>query len=216
MQEYPKIDNLFKRNPDKKSEIMVGRYTRPEFTLISAWDVTEKVDGTNIRIEFTKNGDFSVRGRSDNAQFSQSAYAYLEEIAAGVLDNVLTVIEEFGIDSLTVYGELYGPKIQRGGNYSSTLGFRSFDMLVNDKVWLAPDDVRRNAERFGLDSVPSMGVMFTQDIVDMVSAGFVSTFAVNREYMAEGVIAKPLYNLYDQRGERVVFKLKTKDLSHAK
>lgn len=216
MREYPKIDNLYKRNPEKKSELIVGRYTRPEFALIDAWDVTEKVDGTNVQLKFHRvfNGSFDIDGRTERAQFTVLQEEFLLNLGDNIRSKVLNTINAFGLDTLTIYGELYGPRIQSGGNYSDTLGFRAFDMMVNDKVWLTPEDVRKNAEYFEVEQVPNLGTMTTDSIFLLVSGGFKSTFAKNQDYDAEGVIAKPPWNLYDQRGERVMFKLKTKDLKH--
>lgn len=214
MREYHKIENLYKRNPKKKSELLVGTYTRPEFALIDIWDVTEKVDGTNVRLGFDKYGDYEYRGRTDNAQFTIGQENFLDDLCFELKSGVVKLINRFGLDFLTIYGELYGPKIQAGGNYSDELGFRAFDMLVNDKMWLAPDDVRNNCEELGLNQVPNLGTMDTKSIFSMVAGGFKSTFAKNAEYDAEGVIAKPPFNLYDQRGSRVMFKLKTCDLRH--
>lgn len=216
MREYPKIDNLYKRNPAKKSELLVGTFTRPEFSLIYAWDVTEKVDGTNVQLKFHRvfNGTFDVNGRTERAQFTIAQENFLEELGDRIRGKVLHTINYFNLDTLTIYGELYGPRIQAGGNYSQQLGFRAFDMMVNDKVWLTPEDVRKNADYFEVEQVPNLGTMTTDSIFLMVAGGFKSTFAINQDYDAEGVIAKPPFNLYDQRGERVMFKLKTKDLKH--
>jgi hypothetical protein len=216
MREYPKIDNLYKRNPEKKSELLVGKYTRPEFSLIDAWDVTEKIDGTNVQLKFHKvfNGSFDINGRTERAQFTVIQEEFLLNLGDEIRDKVRHVINSFDLDTLTIYGELYGPKIQAGGNYSADLGFRAFDMLVNDKVWLAPEDVRKNGEYIGIEMAPSLGTMTTQSIFLLVAGGFKSTFSINEDYTAEGVIAKPPWNLYDQRGSRVMFKLKTCDLRH--
>lgn len=212
MREYPKTDNLFKRNPSNKSELILGKYTRPEFSIVSAWDVTEKVDGTNVRLWFTSAGHVAYAGRTNDATFSQVQHKFLSDLVASLTKKVHAKMAEFELMQLVIFGELYGPRIQSGGNYSDELGFKAFDMQVNDYTWLAPDSVRANCDEFGLDAVPSLGVMFTEDIVEMVIDGFPSTFARNVDYIAEGVIAKPLYNLYDQRGERVMFKLKHKDV----
>jgi ATP-dependent RNA circularization protein (DNA/RNA ligase family) len=216
MREYPKTDNLYKRNPEKKSELLVGKYTRPEFSLIDAWDVTEKVDGTNVRLVFHRvfNGSYDFFGRTNNAQFTIGQENFLDELCQSIRSKVTHTLNVYDLDTLTIYGELYGPKIQSGGNYSDELGFQAFDMLVNDKTWLAPNVVRGNAQEFGIASVPFLGTMTTDSIFLLVSGGFKSTFAKNENYDAEGIIAKPPWNLYDQRGERVMFKLKTKDLKH--
>lgn len=216
MIEYPKIDNLYKRNPDKLSELIVGQYTRPEFGLIRQWDVTEKVDGTNVQLEFHKvfNGSFDFNGRTERAQFTIGQENFLNDLGDDIRAKVVHILNHHDLDKLTIFGELYGPRIQAGGNYSNHLGFRAFDMLVNDKVWLAPEDVRRNADFLSLEMTPCLGHMSEEQIFLLVSGGFKSTFSVNQDYDAEGIIAKPLYNLYDQRGKRVMFKLKTVDLKH--
>lgn len=216
MIEYPKIDNLYKRNPDKKSELIIGQFTRPEFSTIHAWDVSEKIDGMNVQIKFHRTfpASFDIDGRTESTQFTIGQEEFLLNYGDNVRGHVSHILNAYDLDSLTLYGELYGPKIQAGGNYSQSLGFRAFDMLVNDKVWLSPDDVRKNAEEAGIEMAPNLGTMTTAGLFMMVAAGFKSTFADNQDYDAEGIIAKPPWNLYDQRGKRVMFKLKTKDIKH--
>ena len=48
IREFPKIESLFNRGPDHK--VIVGEIRCPEFKQIKNWLVTEKVDGTNIRV----------------------------------------------------------------------------------------------------------------------------------------------------------------------
>ncbi len=212
MIEYPKTDNLFKRNPKKKSELLVGHYTRPEFEYINKWFVSEKVDGTNVQLKFEKGLVYGYHGRTENAQFTVAQNGFLEALCKQIQYNVTITMEDFGLNSLTIYGELYGPKIQAGGNYSQSLGFRMFDVMVSDKTWLGAQAVAANAESWGLDSVPTFGIMTTEQIFEMVKTGFVSTFSQNREYAAEGIVAVTPVPMYDQRGQRIKFKLKTSDL----
>jgi ATP-dependent RNA circularization protein (DNA/RNA ligase family) len=215
MIEYPKTDNLFKRNPKNKSELLVGTYTRPEFGYISHWYVTEKVDGTNVQLKFYSDGRLhDWFGRTVNAQFTIGQNDFLDDLGFRIGKDVRATMEQFGLDTMTLYGELYGPKIQAGGNYSDTLGFRLFDVMVNDKTWLGPSSVEQNAADWGLDLVPGFGIMTTDEIFKMVRTGFVSTFSQNRDYAAEGIVAVTPVPMYDQRGERIKFKLKTKDLKN--
>ncbi len=214
MIEYPKTDNLYKRNPKKKSELLVGQFTRPEFEYINKWYVSEKVDGTNVSIKFEKGGIYQFYGRTANAQFSIGQENFLEDLGHELYQKVYATMEKFGLDTMTLYGELYGPKIQAGGNYSDTLGFRLFDIQVNEKTWLGVLSVEQNAADWGVDLVPGFGLMTTDEIFKMVKTGFVSTFSQNREYAAEGIVAVTPVPMYDQRGERIKFKLKTKDLKN--
>ena len=49
--EYPKILTLFDRKED--FSVNVESLKAPVLATISAWDVTEKIDGMNIRLEWT-------------------------------------------------------------------------------------------------------------------------------------------------------------------
>jgi ATP-dependent RNA circularization protein (DNA/RNA ligase family) len=213
---YPKTDNLYKRNPQKKSELLIGQYTRPEFEYINMWRVSEKVDGTNVQIRFSKDGLWEINGRTSNAQFTFGQQEYLDDLSFAIHQDVIRTMGHFDLDSMTLYGELYGPKIQAGGNYSDTLGFRIFDILVNDKTWLGPDSVEQNAKAWGIDMVPVLGTFTIPEIFHLVKEGFFSTFAKNAEYVAEGVVAVTPVPMYDQRGERIKWKLKTNDLRFLK
>lgn len=213
MIEYPKTDNLYKRNPAKKSELLIGEFTRPEFAYINAWHVSEKVDGTNVQLKFTDRGlSYEFHGRTANAQFTVGQESFLEDLGWRIRGAVAETMDDFGLDTMTLYGELYGPKIQAGGNYSDELGFRMFDIMVNDKTWLGPSAVETNGRMWGIDLVPSFGIMSTEAIFEMVRTGFVSTFSQNRDYAAEGIVAVTPVPMYDQRGERIKFKLKHRDV----
>ena len=54
MIEYPKIESLYKRN-EKTHKFAIGEFRIPEFQYLYSlpWRWTEKIDGTNIRIEWT-------------------------------------------------------------------------------------------------------------------------------------------------------------------
>ena len=55
MAEYQKIQTLFKR--DEKNIIIPDQFTYPEFEVLKdlKWECTEKIDGTNIRIELVSS-----------------------------------------------------------------------------------------------------------------------------------------------------------------
>jgi len=46
--EYPKIETIFNR--DDKFKVIEDAYRFPELELIDNWWITEKIDGTNVRI----------------------------------------------------------------------------------------------------------------------------------------------------------------------
>ena len=67
---YPKINTLWKRDEKNKFNIIVGEYSCPEFDNIDKWHITEKIDGSNIRVIFNRQREDSPTflGRTDNAQ----------------------------------------------------------------------------------------------------------------------------------------------------
>ena len=52
--EYPKINSLYKRDPEKGNNIILGDFSLPEFFYLKDLlrECTEKIDGTNTRIFF--------------------------------------------------------------------------------------------------------------------------------------------------------------------
>ena len=67
--QYPKTDNLYAR--DEATHKLTDVLKRTDFGQVDRWLVTEKIDGTNIRLVldwFTDDSPaFDVRGRSDTA-----------------------------------------------------------------------------------------------------------------------------------------------------
>ena len=69
MNQYHKIQTIFKRELDGNRRIIEGNYSMPEFEYLkdNQWIFTEKVDGTNIRVMW--NGkDVIFGGKTDDAQ----------------------------------------------------------------------------------------------------------------------------------------------------
>lgn len=69
--EYPKIDTLYERKPNGKVD--VTRLKRLEFALINEWKVTEKLNGRNIRVMLTSDGEVTYAGRHDEKNFSDQS-----------------------------------------------------------------------------------------------------------------------------------------------
>src|SRR6185437_14755742 len=64
--EYHKIETLFER--DDRFVVDPSRIKKSVLGTIREWDVTEKIDGTNIRVMLGEDGTVTFGGRSDNAQ----------------------------------------------------------------------------------------------------------------------------------------------------
>jgi len=222
MRPYPKIETLFER--DNRTFRVTDKYRRPEFEIIDPWFVTEKIDGTNIRLHFTREVDCAgggflttceIGGRTAKAQIQTNLLLPLNNIIERIRSRVAKVLEQYNLESLTIYGEGYGAGIQKGGGkYRQDRSFVVFDMLVDDVAWLEQPVVIKNCTDFGLEYVPVVGVLTRREIVGYVTgSGFTSEYG---DFPVEGVVARPRVELFDGRGKRVIWKLKTKDFSNAR
>lgn len=214
---YSKIQTLFLR--DDKHIIIPDQFTYPEFEYLkdNKWECTEKIDGTNIRIELdfyvhddgVKEVNVNFKGRTDEANIPKHLYRRLEELFNNV--NWLEIFDITSTTSITLYGEGYGTKIQKGGNYiSSGVDFILFDVKV-DKWWLQRDAVEDVANKLNIKIVPLIGYMTIPEAIEYVKKGFKSTIAENKDYDAEGLVLKTTTGLLRRNGERLITKIKTVD-----
>jgi hypothetical protein len=204
--EYHKIDTLFER--DKATFVVdPARLKQPVLATISEWDVTEKIDGTNIRVMLSLDGEVTFGGRSNAAQIpGDLVQCLMRTFPAGLVKSVLW--KDSPVEAV-LYGEGYGPGIQKGGGlYRKDKAFILFDVLVGGKWWLEREDVEQIARSIGVEVVPYLGRRSLAEVVSLVSNPFPSALGTA---MAEGVVARPIQTLFDRRGERLIIKLKTKD-----
>lgn len=206
MKEYHKIQTLFKRDPATKFKFLLkGEFALPEFEYLAGnvWRYSEKINGTCIRVMF--DGErITFGGKTDRAQIPANLVTKLQE---RFLTQV-NVFEEFFSDGVCLYGEGYGPGIQKGGgNYREDQDFVLFDVKI-DNWWLQCHDVEDIAQKFGLDVVPIIGSGTLSDMVELVRDGFNSQWG---DFQAEGIVARPSIELQTRGGKRVITKLKCKD-----
>ena len=218
MAEYQKIQTLFKR--DERNIIIPDQFTYPEFEVLKdlKWECTEKIDGTNIRIELASSGNsedgiiMSFKGRTDKAVIPEHLLTKLNWLFDREhLMEALNITDETQNCNITLYGEGYGAKIQKGGNYiSNDVNFILFDVKI-DKWWLDREAIKDIANKLGINAVPLMGYMTIPEAIEYVKKGFKSTIAENKDYDAEGLVLKAPCGLLKRDGERLITKIKTVD-----
>ena len=218
MAEYQKIQTLFKR--DERNIIIPDQFTYPEFEVLKdlKWECTEKIDGTNIRIELESSGNpedgiiMSFKGRTDKAIIPEHLLTKLNWLFDREhLMEALNITDETQNCNITLYGEGYGAKIQKGGNYiSNDVNFILFDVKI-DKWWLDRESIKDIANKLGINAVPLMGYMTIPEAIEYVKKGFKSTIAENKDYDAEGLVLKTPCGLLKRDGERLITKIKTVD-----
>jgi len=212
MNKYHKIQTVFFRDPENNMKTLLeGQWSKPEFEYLkdNLWECTEKIDGTNIRILWDgKNLEF--RGKSDNAEIPKHLLVDLKLLfTPEKLSNTFTQLE-LGT-TVCLYGEGYGKKIQKGGNYiADSTSFILFDVKIGP-WWMKRDDLEIFAKKLQINIVPILGYMTLEQAIEKVRNGFTSTISENPEYIAEGLICKPKINLSNRGGQRVITKIKHKD-----
>lgn len=205
MKTYHKIQTVYKRDPDTKFKTLLDKeFSLPEFEFLrnNEWVFTEKVNGTNIRIMFAD--DIEFRGKTDRAEMPAQLIKKLEERFLPQLK----IFKDTFPEGVCLYGEGYGPKIQKGGgNYREDQDFVLFDVKIED-WWLQRKDVEGIAIKLGLDIVPVLSTGTLPYMVSMVQKGFNSTWG---EFIAEGIVARPATELKTRSNHRIITKVKCKD-----
>lgn len=255
---FPKIETLYDRGDDFKVD--TGRVRRPEFLVPSSWIVTEKIDGTNVRVSLEyqegeappvgvgprSEGEWAVRfyGRTENSQMPTFLLDYLQraftldglqslwrckkncEKCSGLgkvksqFDDCILSCPNIESYPIVLYGEGYGARIQKGGGdyrKEGNVSLRLFDVLIGG-TWLRRADVEDVASQLGISPVPLITEQLwpIDSIVEVVKTGFGSYVALEEGTVgtqAEGVVAFTDPPLFDSRGRRLAWKLKTKDFA---
>ncbi len=207
MKEYHKIQTLYKRDPETKFKTLLeGEFSVPEFAYLqnNHWSFTEKVDGTNIRIMFD-GASITIGGKTERAQIP----AELMNTLHSMLLPELPVFGELFPEGACLYGEGYGPKIQKGGKYRDSQSFVLFDVKIGP-WWLQRKDVEDIGTELKLDIVPIIGEGTLFDMKHKVRGGFASEWG---DFIAEGIVARPTVELKARNGGRIITKLKYKDFN---
>lgn len=213
MIKYPKIKTVYLRDPATRYRtLLAGQFASPEFGYLAnnSWQWTEKIDGTNIRVQWGAVDEsvapsplhtVSFHGRTDRAQIPPFLLAKLQDM--------FPVDKLIHLPPMTLYGEGYGARIQKGGgNYiPDGVSFILFDVRV-DGHWLQQKDVRDIAGKLDIGHVPVVWHGTLQEAVRFAADGFISYVGTQ---FAEGLVLRPVVDLLSRRGSRIIAKIKHKD-----
>ena len=209
MEKYHKIQTVYKRNPETRYKTLLeGEWALPEFEYLAnnLWTFTEKIDGTNIRIDWDCTEQVRFGGRTDRAQIPTFLLDRLQDLFPPAKFGAL-----YPDTSMTLYGEGYGAKIQKGGgNYiPDGQDFILFDVMIGGN-YLERHNVEDIAAHLAIDVVPIVGEGTLAGAVYMARKGFVSTIG-SHAHVAEGLVMRPKVELRTRMGHRVIAKIKHKD-----
>jgi hypothetical protein len=205
---YQKIPGPFKRAIDgpNRNKVIIGEYTSTELEYLSGllWLWTEKVDGTNIRINWDGH-KVVYGGRTDNAQLSVRLIQALDKLFTEELFE-----QAFGETEVTLFGEGYGAGIQKGGAYRPDVSFVLFDIRIGE-YYLLRCDVEEIGTAMGLEVVPVVLRGSLWDAILTIQEGFKSTW--NEEHIAEGLVGTTPMGLLNRHGQRLIIKVKAADFA---
>lgn len=215
--EYHKIPGPFKREVSgpNKNKVIPWAWTSEELAYLAdvRWIFTEKVDGTNIRVIWDGHKP-EFRGRTDRANFPPGLIEALTEMFPEELFE-----QQFGSNSVILFGEGYGPGIQKGGgNYRADKSFILFDVKIGE-WWLTRDKVEEIAGALGIDVVPIRMIYTLRGAIEKMAR--VPLYSVipaaisgidTPIFDAEGVVGTPAVPLFARNGARIIVKLKGCDL----
>lgn len=172
------------------------------------------VHNSNIRLSYDGSPSFAgnehayIAGRTDSAQIPPHLLNRLMELMRS-----MPLAEVFGAEpcDITLYGEGYGAKIQKGGgNYlRDRCDFVLFDVSIGG-WWLRRDDVHDVAAKLGIDAVPVLDTGTLADAVEMAREGFASERWPG-VLDAEGLVLRPATELRGRNGDRIITKVKARD-----
>ena len=208
--EYHKIETPYERDVDGSKKLIEGQFRSKYVKYLKDcnWIFTEKVDGTNIRVCWDGH-DFIFKGRTDKAQLPANLVVRLQQLFMN--DAMEELVEQmFGEKEVMFIGEGYGAGIQAVGKDYDTGGqqdFILFDITVDGK-YLDHDNVVEIATALGLKMVPVVLIGTIDDAVRLVKAKPNSTIGKAK---MEGVVGRPLVELKDRLGKRVIIKVKVND-----
>ena len=207
MREYEKIETPFKRDMNGTKKLIEGDFRNDSIAFLknNEWMWTEKIDGTNTRVIWDGH-NVSFAGHTDRAQLPNTLIAKLNELFGGNT-NEENFEQKFGEKQVILYGEGYGAGIQNGGAYRKDVSFILFDVNI-DGTYLSRQNIEDIAKAFNIDVVPIIFNGTVDEAVEYVKAKPQSTIGTAK---MEGLVGKPLVELTDRRGKRIITKVKVCD-----
>ena len=217
--EYPKINAPYKRwrkglhtekmkpKTKKWNSLKEGEFSTKEIEYLrnNDWCWTEKLDGTNIRIYLSianSKVEMVVKGRTAKSEIPEDLLLWVENWFKSKTGVIKSIFE----GTVILYGEGVGEKIQKGKLFGKR-HFKLFDVKIGN-LFLELENVQDIAQKLGLDSAPLYLVGTIQNAIDMVKTEPKSEYG---NFVIEGLVGKPLWDLKDRRGNRIITKVKVKD-----
>lgn len=190
---YPSIENSYR---DKYIDRWLQHY--PELQL-EDYIIVEKIHGANFQVLLSQN---KIQFASRNMMLSDDVKFFGFQDVMDKYSNEFSTIQEFmkseDIESIRLFGELFGSNIQKGVDYGKEKKYRVFDIYVEEDL-LSQSDAMFLLEHLDLKHifVPIMDIAKGLDKALEFNTEFNSTLSsLVEDNMCEGVVIKPLNKVY--------------------
>lgn len=205
MKEYQKIETLYKF--DNETKRFRKEFYNPivEYLKDCKWIGTEKIDGTNVRVLWNGH-NFEFGGRTDKATLPKELLQILQNTFN--YDMEILFEQKFGEKEVLLFMESYAGKIQNGA-YKGSEKVIGFDIMVNS-IYLDKKVSEQIFEELGIKFVPVIEFNNLQGCIDFVKNH--QSSIIQPESQMEGLVCYPAVRLYDHQGNRIIVKIKNKDL----
>lgn len=168
----------------------------------------EKIHGTSAHVSFNAEKD-RVGFFSGGA--SHTVFTALFDEA-----KLYEGFKALGHPTIQVFGEAYGGSMQKMKHvYGDKLRFVAFDVKIGD-TWLEVPNAEDVAKKLNIDFVPWDLVKAEVSVLDEVRrrpSRQAKKNGVPGEHLPEGVVLRPLVEMTDHRGERIIVKYKNPEFS---
>ena len=195
---------------------ILNLYKNQDVLLFKEVYALEKCHGTSAHVAFT-----SPLGEPDGGElrFFSGGEKHANFLAIFDQDDLLAKFQAIGHEKVVVYGEAYGGRQQgMSHTYGKETCFIAFEVKVGD-TWLDVPNAHDVATKLGLEFVPYERVPATVQALD-AERDRPSRIAVRRgieeEKMSEGIVIRPIVEVRDARGNRVLAKHKRPEFSERK
>ena len=213
MTEYQKIPTLYKFDSNTKRFTNEIAEETVDYLKNCAWLASEKIDGTNIRVYYDGHR-VSWSGRTDKSSLPKEIEQLLQDTFG---DSEIIFEQVFGEKEVLLFMECYGGKVQ-GGLYGGKERLIGFDVMVNN-VYLDKRVIAPIFERFGVPTVRFVEVVNLEHIIARVkymakipTEYYISECCENQTTPIEGFVCVPACRLFDNRGKRIIVKIKVCDM----
>ena len=207
---YPEIENTYRQK-------FIDKFTTlyPELTEIS-YIITEKIHGSNIQLIFRPHKPLKVASRNKILSEKEDFFGVwdvLEEMK-DIICNCQRYVDEEQTEenSFRLFGEICGPKIQKGVYYGEERKILFFDAMIGDQL-IPPEDFFFFQHYLDLPVVPCFDTVYSlQEALDFPTER-PSEVVDPKEYpdnTCEGIVIKPYQRVYFNKVGQV-FYLKKKN-----